>query len=340
MNNSVEYNYSFRPDTNNHRTDGRVLKVFVTGATGFVGASLVSRLNDLGRFGVRAAVRSESGELLAGVEQVVAGDLTPNTDWQQALLGVDVVVHLAARVHVMQDRASDPLTEFRRVNVDGTLNLATQAAAAGVRRFIFISSIKVNGEFTRLGQVFTVDDVPVTQDPYGTSKWEAEQALHKVAEDTGLEVVILRPPLVYGPGVKANFLRLLDLVNKNIPLPLSMVNNKRSMLYIGNLVDAIIRCIEHPDAANQTFLVSDGQDVSTPELIRMIAKAMSKKARLFPCPAPLLRIIGKVVGKSAEVERLVNSLQIDSAKIRKTLNWTPPFTMEEGITKTVLSFGL
>jgi nucleoside-diphosphate-sugar epimerase len=196
-----------------------------------------------------------------------------------------------------------------------------------------MSTIKVSGEKT-IGSAFTENHTAQPQDPYAISKWEAEQALHNISDTTGLEIVILRPPIVYGQGVKANFLRLLDMVNKNIPLPLSMVNNKRSMIYIGNLVDAIIRCIEHPDAVNKTYLVSDGQDVSTPDLIRMIAKAMGKKARLFPCPAPLLKMIGNVAGKSSEVERLTGSLQIDSSKIRRELNWAPPFTMEQGIRKT------
>jgi len=309
------------------------LKVLVTGATGFVGTALVSRLVDSGRFGVRAAVRRESGELLAVVEQVVAGNLTPNTDWQQALVGVDAVVHLAARVHVMNDTASDPLSAFRQVNVAGTERLARIAATKGVKRFVYISSVKVNGESCE--KPFTEQSIPAPEDPYGVSKWETEQILHRVAEETGLEVVILRPPLVYGPGVKANFLSLFKIVDRGIPLPLAGINNQRSLIYLENLVDAIIKCIEHPNAANQTFLLSDGQDVSTPELIRMIASAMGKKPRLAPCPPVVLKFLGKLTGKSLEVKRLIGSLQIDNSKIKKVLNWQRPFTMEEGIAETV-----
>ena len=309
------------------------MKVLVTGATGFVGTALVSRLVDSGRFGVRAAVRRESGELLAVVEQVVAGNLTPNTDWQQALVGVDAVVHLAARVHVMNDTASDPLSAFRQVNVAGTERLARIAATKGVKRFVYISSVKVNGESCE--KPFTEQSIPAPEDPYGVSKWETEQILHRVAEETGLEVVILRPPLVYGPGVKANFLSLFKIVDRGIPLPLAGINNQRSLIYLENLVDAIIKCIEHPNAANQTFLLSDGQDVSTPELIRMIASAMGKKPRLAPCPPVVLKFLGKLTGKSLEVKRLIGSLQIDNSKIKKVLNWQRPFTMEEGIAETV-----
>ena len=309
------------------------MKVLVTGATGFVGTALVSRLVDSGRFGVRAAVRRESGELLAVVEQVVAGNLTPNTDWQQVLVGVDAVVHLAARVHVMNDTAADPLSAFRQVNVAGTERLARIAATKGVKRFVYISSVKVNGEGCE--KPFTEHSIPAPEDPYGVSKWEAEQILHRVAEETGLEVVILRPPLVYGPGVKANFLSLFKIVDRGIPLPLAGINNQRSLIYLENLVDAIIKCIEHPNAANQTFLLSDGQDVSTPELIRMIASAMGKKPRLAPCPPVVLKFLGKLTGKSLEVKRLIGSLQIDNSKIKKVLNWQRPFTMEEGIAETV-----
>lgn len=285
---------------------------------------------------VRGTVRSieQAASLPAGVEVVQIESIGPDTDWSDALAGVDTVVHLAARVHVMNDRVADPLSAFRQVNVAGTERLARMAADAGVKRLVFLSTVKVNGEKTEK-HLFTEEHTPQPQDPYAISKFEAEQALHNISDATGLEIVILRSPLVYGPGVKANFLRLLNMVNKNIPLPLSMVNNKRSMIYIGNLIDAIIKCIENPNAANQTFLVSDGQDVSTPELIRMIAKAMGKKARLFPCPVSFLKMIGKVAGKSDEIERLTGSLQIDSAKIKSTLNWTPPYTIEEGSMETV-----
>ncbi len=309
--------------------------VIVTGANGFIGQALCKGMASNG-WHVRGTVRSieQAASLPAGVEVVQIESIGPDTDWSDALAGVDTVVHLAARVHVMNDTAAEPIAVFRQVNVAGTERLARIAATNGVKRFIFLSTVKVNGKETENRQ-FTERDIPNPHDDYSTSKWEAEQALHNISDATGLEIVILRLPLVYGQGVKANFLRLLDLVARRIPLPLAHVNNRRSLIYLGNLTDAIVTCIIHPKAAGQTYMVSDGQDVSTPELIRMIAKAMGKKARLFPCPAPLLKMIGKIAGKSSEVERLTGSLQIDSAKIRKTLNWTPPFTIEEGICKTV-----
>lgn len=313
------------------------MKILVTGANGFIGQRLCETLLNASYF-VRGAVRHfpeglhslKSGN---NAEFVFIDNVSPETNWGMALKGIDCIIHLAARVHIMRETSGDPITVFRKVNAEGTSLLARMAADAGVKRFIFLSTVKVNGEETEEHQ-FTERDTPNPHDDYSSSKWEAEQALHNISDAAGLEIVILRPPLVYGQGVKANFLRLLDMVNKNIPLPLSTVNNKRSMIYIGNLVDAIIRCIEHPSAANQTYLVSDGQDVSSPDLIRMIAGAMGKKARLFPCPVPLLKMIGKVTGKSSEVERLTGSLQIDTAKIRRELNWTPPFTMEQGLRKT------
>ena len=313
------------------------MKILVTGANGFIGQRLCETLLKAGYF-VREAVRHlpESVHSLKSsnnAEFVFIDDISQKTNWSMALKGIDCIIHLAARVHIMRETSGDPFTVFRKVNAEGTSLLARMAANAGVKRFVFLSTVKVNGEETEKHQ-FTERDTPNPHDDYSTSKWEAEQALHNISDAAGMEIVILRSPLVYGQGVKANFLRLLDMVNKNIPLPLSMVNNKRSMIYIGNLVDAIIRCIEHPDAVNKTFLVSDGQDVSTPELIRMIAVALGKKARLFPCPAPLLKMIGNVAGKSSEIERLTGSLQIDSSKIRRELNWTPPFTMEQGLRKT------
>ena len=315
-----------------------LMKVAVVGANGFIGSALTHTLCEKG-YDVRGIVRLKERFIKHNgcFEVFAVGEINSDTNWNDALKGIDVVIHLASRVHIMKESSGDSLAKYRRVNTEGTSLLARMAAEGGVKRFVFLSTVKVNGESTE-GHPFTERDVPNPQDDYSISKFEAEQALHNISDATGLEVVILRPPLVYGPGVKANFLRLLDMANKNIPLPLSLVNNKRSMIYIGNLVDAIIKCIEHTDAANQTFLVSDGQDISTQELIRIIAKAMGKKARLFPCPVSLLKVIGKAAGKSAEVERLVNSLQIDSTKIRRTLNWTPPFTIEEGIAETVKGY--
>lgn len=315
--------------------DAELMKIAVTGANGFIGSALTNKLFEKG-YDVRGVVRLKERFLnnSGRFEFFAVGEINNDTNWNDALKGIDVVIHLASRVHKLTDSSINPLADYRRVNTAGIQRLAEMSAEALVKRLVFISTIKVNGEKTT-GDAFSENHMANPQDAYAVSKCEAEQALHNISDATGLEIVILRPPLVYGQGVKANFLWLLDMVNKNIPLPLSLVNNKRSMIYIGNLVDAIIKCIEHPNAANQTFLVNDGQDVSTPELIRMIARAMGKKARLFPCPVSFLKMMGMVAGKSAEIERLVNSLQVDSTKIRKTLNWIPPFTMEEGILETV-----
>ncbi|MCF8026410.1 MAG: SDR family oxidoreductase [Desulfobacteraceae bacterium] len=300
-------------------------KLLVTGAAGFVGRRVCQSAEKI--FSVRPAMRSP-GNMAGGI---AVGDITSGTDWSRALEGVDGVVHLAARVHVMDENTVDPLAEFRRVNVDGTANLARQAARAGVQRFVFISSVKVNGEATFPGQAFTAEDSAAPQDPYAISKQEAEEELHRLAAETGLEVVIIRPPLVYGPGVKANFLRLMKAVYKGLPLPLGLVRNKRSLVAIDNLVDLIITCVEHPAAAGQTFMVSDGQDLSTPELVRKLAYAMGRPARLLPVPPALLRLGGKVTGKTAEVERLIGSLRVDIGHTCDTLGWRPPVSVDEAI---------
>jgi len=248
-----------------------------------------------------------------------------------ALTGMDVVVHTAARVHVMDDSAQDPLTEFRDVNVTGTMNLARQAAAAGVKRFVFISSIKVNGEQTSGSQQFESTDSPALEDPYGVSKWEAEVGLKKLALETGMEVVIIRPPLVYGPGVKGNFASMIKLVEKGLPLPLGAIHNKRSLVALDNLVDLIITCIDHHAAANQTFLVSDGEDLSTTELLRGVAEAIGKPSRLIPVPASLLQFGATLLGKKAVAKRLLGSLQVDISHTQECLNWTPPLTVKQGL---------
>lgn len=309
------------------------MNVLVTGATGFVGTALLERL---GRetCQVRVAVLAEerTDHLPETVEKVVVQPLSDMTEYADALRGIDVVIHLAARVHVMNEDAADPLAEFRRVNVAGTETLARQAAAAGVRRLVFLSSVKVNGEGR--GEPYTEDDPPAPEDPYGVSKQEAEDVLRQVAADTGLEVVIIRPPLVYGPGVKANFRRLLETVRRGIPLPLACIHNSRSLVGLGNLVDAVTVCATHPRAAGQTFLVSDGEDVSTPELVRRIAASFGRPPRLFPVPLSLMRLAGTLTGKRAAVDRLAGSLTVDSSKIRRELGWQPPFTMEQGLAET------
>jgi len=304
----------------------------VTGANGFVGAALCAELLHQGHY-VRAAVRSASS-LIEKAERASVGAIDGKTDWTEALCGVDVVIHLAARVHVMHDESNDPLDEFRRVNVAGTEHLARCAAIAGVKRLVYVSSIKVNGEATSEGEKFSESDVPDPHDPYGISKMEAEQALHRIAQETGLEVVIVRPPLVYGAGVKGNFVQMLRVLDKGIPLPLASVHNRRSLIYVGNLVDALILCATHPAAAGQTYLVSDGEDISSPDLLRQLGAAMGHPARLLPCPQTLLKLAGRLTGKSEQVERLLGSLQVDSGKIRRELNWTPPYTLEQGLRAT------
>jgi nucleoside-diphosphate-sugar epimerase len=281
---------------------------------------------------------AESPELLTelGVEPVVVAPLGKETPWEHALAEVDTVIHLAARVHIMDDPSADPLQEFRTVNVDGTARLAREAARAGVKRLVFISSIKVNGEESPVP--YTPDSALQPSDPYGISKWEAEEILRAVEAETGLEVVVVRPTLVYGPGVKANFLNMMKIIMKRIPLPLASVKNRRSLVYVGNLADALAVCAIHPAAAERTYLVSDGEDVSTPELIRRTAAALGVPVRLFNVPASLLRIAGTVAAKRPAVDRLLGSLTVDASAIRRELAWTPPFSMEEGLRETAAWF--
>lgn len=310
--------------------------ILVTGASGFVGRSLVSRLAvDPSFNGVVAAVRRKGKSWPDGTRPVQIGDLSPTTDWSQALLDVEAVVHCAARVHVMNDVASDPLEAYRHANVHGTLNLARQAAQAGVDRFVFVSSIKVSGEATQPGRPFSADDIPVALDPYGVSKLEAEQGLRDIEAQTGMEVVIVRPPLVYGPGVKANFAAMLRWVARGIPLPLGAIYNVRSIVALDNLVDLLVTCIKHPAAAGHTFLVSDGEDVSTTELLRRTANAMGKNVLLLPVPASVLEWGAAMMGKRAVAQRLCGSLQVDITKTRYLLGWNPPLTLDQGLKKAV-----
>lgn len=310
------------------------MRTLVTGATGFVGTALLARLSADGASCV-AAVRRLIERQLAGVRQSAIGDISPKTQWSHALADVDVVVHLAARVHVMRDTATDPLAEFRRTNVQATLNLARQAAELGVRRFIFVSSVKVNGEFTTAGAPFIAEDSPTPSDPYGVSKMEAENGLREIALSTGMKVVIIRPPLVYGPGVKANFAALMGAVHRGWPMPFGAVHNRRSLVGLDNLVDFIVVCIEHPQAANQTFLVSDGQDLSTSELVQGLARALGVPTRLLPIPVWALKAIGAVFGKKDVIERLTCNLQVDVSKASKLLGWAPPVSVDEGLRRAV-----
>jgi UDP-glucose 4-epimerase len=286
------------------------LSLLITGGTGFVGRALVKRL---------------------GEKQVSLASRSDSAAWHNALVGITTVVHLAARVHVMRDTEADPMTAFRAVNVVNTLSLARQAATAGITRLVFISSVKVNGEATELDRPYTADDEPAPLDPYGISKMEAEQGLRKIAAETGMEVVIIRPPLVYGPGVKANFQSLMRLLVRGMPLPFGAINNRRSMVSLDNLVDLIVTCIDHPSAANQTFLVSDGEDLSTTQLLQRLGRALGTPARLIPIPVMFLKVGAALVGKPAVAQRLCGSLQVDISKTRQLLGWTPPLTVDEGL---------
>lgn len=307
-------------------------KLLVTGANGFVGRALCMEALRRG-LPVRGAVRSAC-QLPAGAEPVIVGAIGSETDWSDALCGVETVIHLAARVHVMRDTVGDSLVQFRRVNTAGTEHLARCAAASGVRRLVYVSSIKVNGEATQGNQKFTEEDMPAPQDPYGVSKWEAEQALYRVADAEGLEVVVVRPPLVYGPGVKGNFAQLLEAIAKGIPLPLASVHNRRSLIYVGNLVDALIACATHPDAVDQTYLVCDGETISTADLVRQLATGMGVPSRLFAFPPALLIFAGRLFRKSQQMERLLGSLQVDGDKMRTDLNWIPPCSLQQGLRAT------
>ncbi len=309
-------------------------KVLVTGATGFVGRHLCNSLVASG-YVVTGTTRSfESGLTPASYEVRITGDIGDPIDWVPALRDVNYVVHLAARVHVMSEVAKDPLTEYRRVNSLGSAKLAESAAVTGVKRLIYVSTIKVHGEKT-VGRPFCFSDRTAPCDPYAISKLEAEQALSRIAEDKGLEIVILRPPLIYGPGVGGNFLRVLSLVSSGNPLPLGMIRNARSMLAVTNFCDVVQICLKHPDAAGETFLVSDGADISTPGLFRLIGNVMDKPVRLLPVPEQLLRLGGKIFGRSNEVARLCDSLQVDIENTKNVLNWSPRTSLEDGIRSVV-----
>lgn len=333
------------------------MKVLVTGANGFVGLALWQHLNAIDGTIAIAAVRRVGALKTHNACVVTVGDMSNQTDWTSALENVDVVVHTAARVHVMQDAFADPLTEYRRVNVQGTLHLARQAAMAGVKRFVFLSSVKVNGEATLthtsrsfqtganekvwvpLGKPFSANDVPAPQDPYSISKMEAESGLREIAERTDMEVVIIRPPLVYGPRVKANFAAMMHWLAVGIPLPLGAItNNRRSFVALDNLVDLITTCLSHPSATNQTFLVSDGEDLSTADLLRRMGVALGKPARLFYMPPALLKFGATTLNKTGIYQRLCDSLQLDITKTRQLLQWTPPISVDKGLQLTAEGF--
>ncbi len=306
--------------------------ILITGSTGFVGSQLVRCILERDSFQrVAVSVRKIDRIWPENVEAFATGDICADTDWRASLVGVSVVVHAAARVHVMHEIAADPLEAFRAVNVAGTLNLAHQAVDAGVKRFVFVSSVKVNGEVTAVGAPFSERDEAGAQDDYGRSKLEAEQDLRMLAAETGMEVVIVRPTLVYGPGVKANFAALMRAVQLGWPLPLGAVHNQRSLVALDNLVDFIITCCHHPSAANQTFLVSDGQDLSTRDLVRAMAQAAGMPDRLWSVPVWALKTAGVLLGRGDAVQRLCGNLQVDISKARDLLGWVPPVSLQEGL---------
>jgi nucleoside-diphosphate-sugar epimerase len=309
------------------------MNILVTGSTGFLGRSLIGKLSPhsvsvLGRH----RLESDESEHHYGV-------IDNKSSYAKALINIEVLIHCAARVHTMDENTSNPLEAFREVNTLGTLNLAKQAAASCVKRFIFISSIKVNGESTELGLPFKADDIFIPKDPYGLSKYEAEIGLRKIAEETGMEVVIIRPPLVYGPGVKANFASMMKWVNRGLPLPLGGIDgNKRSLVSVDNLVDLIVTCIDHPNAINQTFLISDDDDVSTTQLLANMAIALDSPNRLIPIPSKWFTVAAELIGKPAISQRLCGSLQVDISKTKELLNWQPPFSGAESMKKTANAF--
>lgn len=316
----------------------KTTNILITGANGFVGRTLCEFLADK-QYRICTVVRRLHDESIVRpeVRNYVVKDITGDTDWSEILADIDIVIHLAARVHVMDDKADDPKAEFYKVNVEGTVNLARQAQKEGVKRFLFLSTVKVNGEETNVTP-FTEKDPPAPKDFYGMSKYEAESRLWSIAAESGLEVVVIRCPLIYGPNVKGNFLRLLQLAESRVPLPLASIRNKRSIVSIDNLIDFLVRCIEHEAASGQTFLISDGEDLSTPELITRITREMGHSSRLFAFPPTLLKRICAIFGCRSLMDRLSGSLQVDIQKAEKILNWHPAYTIDEGVAKTVKWF--
>lgn len=309
--------------------------ILLTGSNGFISRHLLHDLKNK----KKCKLLGRGNNLNAEFDCYYQKEVNSKEDYKEVLCNVSCIVHCAARVHLMTDDSLEPLEDYREVNTAGSLNLARQAVEAGVKRFIFLSSIKVNGEATQLGKPFTSGDARQPEDDYGQSKSEAEEQLLQLAEETGLEVVIIRPTLVYGPGVKANFASLMSLVSKGSPLPFGAItNNKRSLVSVKNLVDLIVTCIDHPKAVNQVFLVSDDNDLSTASMVKHMATALGKANRLLPIPLWCYHLLGKLCGKQNVVERLLGSLQVDISHTRKVLDWKPPQTVEEGFKETADAF--
>ncbi|MFL2780608.1 MAG: NAD-dependent epimerase/dehydratase family protein [Rhodospirillales bacterium] len=309
-------------------------KILITGATGFIATPLIRALREQGH--ILSGTTRKTGVFSGtnGIPLHKVPEISENTDWSNIISGAEVVIHLAARVHIMKDQSRNPIEAFRRVNTLGTKSLALQAANAGIKRFIFLSTVKVAGETSPIDGF--KESGPISpNDPYSISKYEAEQELLKIAQSSSMEVVIIRPPLVYGPNVKGNFLSLLKLAKKNYPLPLNSINNKRSLIFVDNLTDAITKAVDHPKAANKIFFLSDEENLSTTELINKISRAFGTKARIFNIPQKYLILLGKITGNTAIIKRLTQTLTVDSTRIKSDLNWSPPFQSDVGIEKTV-----
>ena len=329
----MRIHYFFRLIANTNTN--MVKSILITGATGFVGKNLISLLAQQ-EYQLRAAVRKSGTFFDSKVTTTIVGDIDQNTDWQKALLNIDVVIHLAGRAHILKEKSNDPLTEFIKVNTAGTVNLVKQSVQAGVKHFIFISS---------LGAITTQSDRPLNEQspcqpdtPYGISKLKAEQSLLETVQASVMDWTILRPPLVYGADNPGNMARLIKLIKTGLPLPLSNVHNRRSFIYVGNLVSAIATCLEHPKARGETFLVSDREAISTLELIQLLGKGLDQRIYSFPCPAQLLKLAGQLTNQTATVDRLIESLEIDSSKIQTLLDWVHPFSVSEGLSITAQSY--
>ena len=312
------------------------MNILITGATGFIGRAVLHELLNHSAHQVTALIRGASDALAHGIDKIVVASIDGTTQYHDSLRGIDVIIHTAAQVHKSENSGSRKT--YQDINVEGTLNLANQALASGVKRFIFISTIKVNGEYTHPSEPFTADSPPAPVDPYAISKYEAEQALLALSKKSEFETVIIRPPLVYGPGVKANFLKLMNLIHKGLPLPFGSITNKRSLVSIGNLVNLICTCIDHPNAANNIFLVSDDDDLSTIELSQKLAASMGTNNKFINIPPSLLFSMAFVLGKHNLANRLLRDLQADVTKTKTMLDWRPSTCVDDAIQETAVHF--